>query len=53
MSEKRLSKELTQTRANIISKVWEEKKSEITMMQLAELFKLKVSEIYKILKKNK
>jgi len=50
MSERRLSKSLTQTRAEIISKVWEERKSEITMMQLAEIFKLKVSEVYKILK---
>ena len=51
MSERRLSKSLTQTRADIISKVWEERKSEITMTQLAEIFKLKVSEVYKILKK--
>ena len=50
-SERRLSKSLTQTRIEIISKVWEERKSEITMSQLAEIFKLKVSEVYKIFKK--
>ncbi len=53
MSEKRLSKNLTQIRAKIIQNTWDKWKFDITMFQLSEIFKIKVSEVYKILKENK